>query len=43
LYEQSEVFSVDTNRQRWERRELSEIDASFLEKPLIVDSETGLR
>ena len=39
----SEVFSIDTNRQPWERRDLAEIGASFFVKPLIVDSETGMR
>jgi hypothetical protein len=39
----SEVFSIDTNRQPWERRELAEIDASFLTKLLVADSETGMR
>ena len=39
----SEVFSIDTNTQPWERRELAEIDASFLIKPLVADSETGMR
>ncbi len=39
----SEVFSIDTNRQPWERRDLAEIGASFFVKPLIVDGETGMR
>ena len=39
----SEVFSIDTNKQPWERRELPEIDASFLVKLLVADSETGMR
>ena len=39
----SEVFSIDTNKQRWERRDLAEIGASFFVKPLIVDGETGMR
>ena len=39
----SEVFSIDTNKQPWERRELAEIDASFLTKLLVADSETGMR
>lgn len=39
----SEVFSIDTNKQPWERRELAEIDASFLIKLLVADSETGMR
>jgi hypothetical protein len=39
----SEVFSIDTNKQPWERRDLPEIDASFFAKPLIVDGETGMR
>jgi hypothetical protein len=38
----SEVFSIDTNKQPWERRELPEIDASFLVKLLVADSETGM-
>ena len=39
----SEVLSIDTNKQSWERRDLPEIDASFFVKPLIVDGETGMR
>lgn len=39
----SEVISIDTNLQSWERRDLAEIGASFLVKPLIVDGETGMR
>ena len=39
----SEVFSIDTNKQPWERRDLAEIGASFFVKPLIVDGETGMR
>ena len=39
----SEVISIDTNRQPWERRDLAEIGASFFVKPLIVDGETGMR
>ena len=39
----SEVFSIDTNKQPWERRELPEIDASFLVKLLVADSDTGMR
>jgi hypothetical protein len=39
----SEVFSIDTNKQPWEVRELVEIDASFLVKLLVADSETGMR
>ena len=34
----SEVFSIDTNRQAWEVRELTEIDARFLVKLLVADS-----
>jgi hypothetical protein len=39
----SEVFSIDTNKQPWEVRELVEIDASVLVKLLVADSETGMR
>src|SRR3569833_1222628 len=38
----SEVFSIDTNKQPWKIRELAEIDASFLAKLLVADSETGM-
>ena len=39
----SEIFSIDTNKQPWERRELAEIGASFLAKLLVEDPETGMR
>ena len=38
----NEVFSIDTNKQPWKTRELGEIDASFLAKLLVADSETGM-
>jgi quercetin dioxygenase-like cupin family protein len=39
----NEVFSIDTNKQPWEIRELAEIDARFLAKLLVADNETGMR
>ena len=39
----SEVFSIDTNKQPWDLREVVELDASFPVKLLVADSETGMR